>query len=73
MAAPADAGELNWAITTLVIEYMTLHNGPKYSVINDVVGALECAKLEAYRRVAGWYEDKKIAENGDVYPTSLIK
>ena len=31
------------------------------------MGALECAKLELYRRVAAPYEDVKIMENGDVY------
>lgn len=31
-----------------------------------MVGVLECAKLEAYRRIASPHEDKKIDENGDV-------
>ena len=30
-------------------------------------GALECAKLEFYRRVVSKYEDQKILDNGDVY------
>ena len=34
----------------------------------DVAGALRCSMLEFYRRVAVPYEDKKIAENWDVYP-----
>ena len=32
-----------------------------------LIGVLECAKLELYRRVAAPYEDDKIDENGDVY------
>lgn len=32
-----------------------------------MVGALECAKLELYRRIAIPYEEQKIQENGDVY------
>jgi len=32
----------------------------------DVLGALECAKLEFYRRLVAVYEDVKIRENGDV-------
>lgn len=33
----------------------------------DVLGTLECVKLEFYRRVVAPYEDKKCAENGDAY------
>lgn len=33
----------------------------------DALGALECCKLEFYRRVAAPYEDSKIISNGDVY------
>lgn len=32
------------------------------------VGAIECAKMEFARRVIFPYEDRKISENGDVYP-----
>jgi hypothetical protein len=60
-------GELNYQITKLVLHYFREHGG-KYLQINDVLGALEGAKLEFYRRVAAPYEDRKIAENGDVYP-----
>ncbi len=60
------AGELNYLITKLCIEYMS-DNGKSYQHINDVVGALEGAKIEFYRRYAAPYEDTKIIENGDVY------
>jgi len=60
------AGELNFLITALCIEYLN-NNGMNYQRINDIVGALEGAKLEFYRRVAAPYEDIKIKENGDVY------
>lgn len=60
------AGELNKAITKILIKY--LHDRKlSYQTINDIVGALEGAKLEFYRRVAADYENKKIQENGDVY------
>jgi hypothetical protein len=39
----------------------------KKASADEVVGVLECAKLEIYRRIAAPYEDKKIVENGDVY------
>lgn len=60
------AGELNYMITTECLNYLNKH-GKSYMVINDIVGALECAKLEFYRRLVAPYEDTKIAENGDVY------
>jgi len=59
-------GELNYVITQMCIAYIREHD-LNYQCINDIVGALEGAKLEFYRRVAGPYEDKKISENGDVY------
>lgn len=60
------AGELNYAITLLINYYMN-QKGKSYSTINEIVGVLECAKLELYRRVAAPYEDSKIQQNGDVY------
>ena len=65
---PEDVGELNFAITKLCVEYM-MRKGKKYATINDIVGVLECAKQEFYRRVAAPYEDLKCEENGDVYPS----
>lgn len=59
-------GELNYVITNLITSFLEKH-GTSYSTINDIVGALDCAKSEFYRRVAVPYEDKKIEENGDVY------
>lgn len=61
-------GELNYMITELIKDYMETH-GLKYQTINDIVGALEGAKMEFYRRIALPYEDIKITENGDVYGT----
>lgn len=65
--APANAGELNFAITMLILRYLD-QNGGRYQQINDIVGALEGAKLEFYRRVVSPYEDAKCAVNGDPYP-----
>lgn len=62
---PAGPGELNYMITVIVDRY--LGGNPNYARINEVIGALECAKLELYRRVAAPYEDEKCDENGDVY------
>ena len=65
--APATAGELNYAITRLVDDYLSARGGLRYAHLNEVVGALECAKLELYRRLAVPYEDEKRRETGDVY------
>jgi hypothetical protein len=62
---PRYAGELNYLITTLLMDYY--NQGPSYQTINDIIGALEGAKMEFYRRVVVPYEDKKIKDNGDVY------
>jgi len=62
---PDTAGELNFLITTFIRDYY--NRSPSYQSVNDVVGALEGAKLEFYRRIAAPYEDIKIKENGDVY------
>jgi hypothetical protein len=59
-------GELNYRITKLIGEYLDEFN-ICYDTFNDVVGALEGAKLEFYRRVVAPYEDDKIKKNGDVY------
>jgi hypothetical protein len=66
-AKPQDPGELNFAITALVDRYLEDKGEVRYAPVNEVIGALDCAKLELYRRVAAPYEDQKIAENGDVY------
>lgn len=64
---PVSAGELNFKITMCVVEYMQ-DKKISYEFLNSIVGALEAAKLEFYRRVLVPYEDRKITENGDVYP-----
>ena len=61
-----DAGELNYIMSVVAGEYLKA-KGVNYQTINDVVGALDGAKVEFQRRVVAPYEDKKIEENGDVY------
>jgi len=62
---PANAGELNYAIHHIISEYMKMRD-VSYQAYNDVIGALEAAKLELYRRRVASYEDYKIEENGDI-------
>lgn len=69
--APQNAGELNYAISRLVDEYLRGLGPLRYAQLNEVVGALECAKLELYRRIAAPYEDRKRGDHGDVYSVSV--
>lgn len=61
-----NTGELNYQITRLVSAFI-VSKGGNYDAINAAVGVLECAKLEAYRRIAAPYECDKLSQNGDVY------
>lgn len=70
-AVPRKAGELNYVITKACLRYLRNLEGPGrklgYQDFNDVIGALECAKMEIYRRMISPYEDVKKTENGDVF------
>lgn len=69
--APKDAGEFNYLITELAIQFLHRNGKPRYQDMNDIIGALEGCKLELYRRLVAPYEDQKIYENGDVYPNPI--
>lgn len=56
-------GTLNYTITKLLLKTKP----QRYGDYNDLVGVLECVKLELYRRMIAPFEDKKKIENGDVY------
>jgi len=62
---PGNPGALNYCLTQVVLSY--LGPQPRYRTFADAIGALECCKLELYRRIVAPYEDTKIKENGDVY------
>lgn len=64
---PFTAGELNYKISRLAEDYIAEQGGLSYHSLNEVLGVLECVKLELYRRLAAPYEDDKIAQNGDVF------
>jgi len=61
-----NAGELNYLFTYWIGQYI-LDKDESYQTYNDIIGALEGAKLELYRRRISKYEDRKAVENGDVY------
>lgn len=62
-------GELNYVLTCIVLQYVE-DNDLDYQTINDILGALEGAKQEFYRRVAVPYEERKRNAHGDVFPSS---
>jgi hypothetical protein len=62
---PKNAGELNYAIHLLISEYVKMKD-ESYQIYNDIIGALECAKLELYRRRISKYEAVKAEQNGDI-------
>ena len=67
LPAARSAGELNYQLTVVVRTYLGRH-GLSYATCNDIVGALDNCKDEFRRRIQHPYEDKKLRENGDVYP-----
>jgi hypothetical protein len=56
------SGDLNYVVSSLIKKMKPI----KYDDYNSIIGALECIKLELYRRKIAPYEDKKIEENGDI-------
>ena len=62
---PHMPGTLNYCITVMVDRY--LGPSPNYERLNAAIGVLACAQAELYRKVVSVYEDRKCAENGEVY------
>lgn len=56
------AGNMNYLVYRIVKGV----NPKRYKNWNEIIGFLECCKMEIYRRLIGPYEDKKIEENGDI-------
>jgi len=61
------SGELNYAITKILLARLSNTKTPRYEDYNSIIGVLENVKLEMYRRKVAIYEQEKITENGDVY------
>jgi hypothetical protein len=57
------AGNLNYVVSKLL---KTLYPAPNYQRFNDMAGALECCKLELYRKRIAPYEELKERENGPI-------
>lgn len=61
---PVSVGEVNFVLSSII--WKVWATKPSYTLGNNLIGALECVKQEFYRRQLAPYEDKKIAENGDI-------
>lgn len=58
------AGDLNFMISTLL--WYRFAKAQSYQTGNEIIGILECVKLEYMRRILAPYEDQKIKDNGDI-------
>lgn len=58
-------GDINY-IVTRILHGVLLSQGTSYANINALIGVLECAKLELYRKIAAPYEEEKEEQNGSV-------
>lgn len=56
-------GLLNFAVTEILNETFP---DARYTDFNEIIGFLECCKLEYYRKKIAPYEDVKEKENGPV-------
>lgn len=65
-------GVLNYAISQLLAHYV-MENGKSYQTLSDCISACDDAKEEFRRRVLNPYEDRKIEENGDIYPSEVLE
>jgi hypothetical protein len=60
----APPGYLNYAISRIV--WALFEDNPCYENGNKLIGVLNCAALEFYRRKLAPYEDKQMHANGDI-------
>lgn len=67
---PQNAGDLNFLLSTFIDNYI-IERGVRYANLNEMIGALECAKLELYRVLVAPYEEVKIEDNGGVYQARI--
>ena len=66
-AVAKNVGELTYQVTSVVEEFRKTRGTMHFQDHADIIAALECSKLEYYRRVVVPYENYKIVANGDVF------
>lgn len=57
-------GELTYVLTQAVLRFLPTY--PSFADYAEAVAALECTKLELYRRAVGPHEDLAALRNGDL-------
>lgn len=60
------SGDLNYCISKL-LHLLVKKEGLRYETINSLMGTLDCASKEFYRKVAAPYENLKEQDNGGLY------
>jgi hypothetical protein len=58
-------GELNYVITIILKKYLN-NKKLNYNTLNSIMGVMNCASFEFYRKVIAPYEEKKEKENGSL-------
>jgi len=64
-------GELNYVISSLLHKQL-IKRGINYQNMNNLMGSLDCSKMEFYRTVIVPYEDNKRNENGSISELDII-
>ncbi len=67
---PLTVGQLNYALTRKVDAWLN-GQGISYTNLNAAIGVLECMKMELARKLLAPYEDRRCAENGEVFSSLL--
>ncbi len=58
-------GDINYLFSSIIWKAWEKMGGG-YTNANNLIGVLECIKLELYRRPISNYENEKIISNGDI-------
>jgi len=62
---PQMYGELNYVVSSIIVRLIQ-EKGISYALVQNLLGTLECSKMEIYRRLLVPYEDNKMYANGDI-------
>jgi hypothetical protein len=57
-------GDLNYVLSSII--WAIFDSDRNYKTANGLIGVLECAKVEFYRRQVSVLENEKQMENGDI-------
>lgn len=74
---PENVGELTYVIQRSIAHYLLAKRADgadlHYADFAEVLGALEGARVDFERRVLAPYEERKLAEHGDVWDRAIIE